>query len=168
LAANHFTLTSNPAENLVVNNVSDLDRLTDNNYLWTFVTDPSVPGGAAGSSYKYASLRVGADGTVRLDVDESNGVAYTIHIRVYYKDGAQRVEDTLSITTIPVTFPDSYDFYTYGDAVREFKYTRDIAASLFGSGGISLQTPLPTIYVIGRSNNKTEFSLKPIPAKQTM
>lgn len=168
LAANHFTLTSNPAENLVVNNVSDLDRLTDNNYLWTFVTDPSVPGGAAGSSYKYASLRVGADGTVRLDVNESNGVAYTMHIRVYYKDGAQRVEDTLSITTIPVTFPDSYDFYTYGDAVREFKYTRDIAASLFGSGGISLQTPLPTIYVIGRSNTKTEFSLKPIPAKQTM
>jgi len=33
-------------------------------------------------------LRVGADGTVRLDVDESNGIAYTMYVRVYYKDGA--------------------------------------------------------------------------------
>jgi len=36
---------------------------------------------------------------------------------------------------------------------------------MFGSGGISLQPTLPTIYVIGKSNHKTEFSLKPVPPK---
>lgn len=168
LVANHFTLTANTAENLVVNNPSDLDRLTDNNYLWTFVEDPSSIGGAAGSTYKYASLRVGADGVVRLDIDESDGLSYNINIRVYYKDGAQRVQDTLTLVTTPVTFPDHYEFYTYGDAVREFKYTRDIAQDMFGQGGISLQAQLPPIYVIGKTNQKTEFALKPVPAKQTM
>lgn len=168
LIANHFTLTSNTAENLVVNNTSDLDRLTDNNYLWTFVEDPTSIGGAAGSSYKYAHLRVGADGVVRLDVDESNGQSYSMNIRVYYKDGAQRVQDTITIVTNPVTFPERYEFYTYGDVVREFKYTKEIAQSMFGQGGISLQNPLPPIYVVGRTNQKTEFALKPFPAKQTM
>lgn len=168
LVANHFTLTSNAAENLVVNNTSDLDRLTDNNYLWTFVEDPTGIGGAAGSSYKYARLRVGADGVVRLDVDESDGQAYSMNIRVYYKDGAQRVQDTLTLVTTPVTFPERYEFYTYGDTVREFEYTREISQNMFGQGGISLQSPLPPIYVIGRTNQKTEFALKPFPAKQTM
>ena len=62
--------------------------MTDNNYLWTFVEDPTSISGAAGSSYKYAHLRVGADGVIRLDVDESDGQSYSMNIRVYYKDGA--------------------------------------------------------------------------------
>ena len=166
LVANHFTLTASTAENLIVNNISDLDRLTDNNYLWTFVDDPSSVGGASGSTYKYASLRLGADGQVRLEVDESDGVAYNINVRVYYKDGAQRVQDTLTLTTIPVTFPDHYEFYTYGDTVREFNYTSNIATDLFGQG-FALLNPLPPIYIIGKSNHKSEFALRPYPAKQT-
>jgi len=164
LVANHFTLTANTAENIIAQNVSDLERLTDNNYLWTFVTDPSSPDGAAGSSYKYSKLRVGTDGAVRLDVDESDGVAYTMHVRVYFISGGRRVYDNLTLTTIPVTFPNRYEFYTYGDTVREFKYTSAIASNMFGQS-FALMNPLPPIYVIGKSNHKSEFSLRPFPAK---
>ena len=167
LVANHFTLTANTAENIIAQNVSDLERLTDNNYLWTFVTDPNSPDGAAGSSYKYSKLRVGTDGAVRLDVDESDGVAYTMHVRVYFISGGRRVYDNLTLTTIPVTFPNRYEFYTYGDTVREFKYTSAIASNMFGQS-FALMNPLPPIYVIGKSNHKSEFALRPFPAKQSV
>lgn len=165
LVANHFTLTANTAENIIAQNVSDLERLTNNNYLWTFVNDPSSPDGAAGSSYKYSKLRVASDGQVRLDVEESDGVAYTMHVRVYFINDGCRVYDNLTLTTIPVTFPSKYEFYTYGDTVREFKYTKNIINDLFGTGSISVAQTLPQIFVIGKSNTKTEFALKPFPAK---
>ena len=148
--------------------MSDLERLTDNNYLWTFVTDPNSHDGAAGSSYKYSHLRVGSDGAVRLDVDESDGVAYTMHVRVYFISDGRRVYDNLTLTTIPVTFPTKYEFYTYGDTVREFKYTKSIINNMFGTGAISVAQTLPPIFVIGKGSHKTEFALKPFPAKQTM
>ena len=174
LSANHFLLSQGDVDNQIVDNgdndPSVTNNLTDNKYIWGFVTSPEQPIGMMLSELPYARLERGNDGVIRLRTSEGNGNDYTMYIRVVYgkSQGGSKiaVQDTITVKIKGVTYPSDYMWTVRGTGdISQFKYTTDIAKTLFGNT-LALQIGNnATVYVIRQAGQKLEFSLGPAESK---